>query len=205
MEHIPVLLDESIKGLDIKSDGVYVDGTVGRGGHSAEIAKRLNTGRIIAIDRDADAIEEAGKLLSDYGDRICFIHSNFKELSHVLDSEGVDKADGMLFDLGVSSPQLDNAERGFSYMSAAPLDMRMDRNDVLTAYDIVNEWPEDKLRKVFFEYGQERYAARIAKAIARKRAIGQIKTTFDLNSIIISAIPASARREQQHPSKRCFQ
>ena len=204
MEHTPVLLNESIDGLDIRPDGIYVDGTLGRGGHSIEIVKRLDAGRLIAIDRDADAIHAAGKLFSDHRDRISFVRGNFKNLSEILDSEGVAAADGMLFDLGVSSPQLDNTERGFSYMHDAPLDMRMDTRASLTAFDIVNKWQEDELRKVFYEYGEERYAARIARVIVKKRGSGQIKTTFDLNEIIVSAMPAAARREQQHPSKRCY-
>ena len=205
MDHIPVLLNECIEGLSIKPNGIYVDGTLGRGGHSIEIAKRLTTGRLIAIDRDADAIKEAGALLLDYQDRITVIHGNFCDIAQILDNSGIELVDGMLFDLGVSSPQLESSERGFSYMRNAPLDMRMDRQDDISAFEAVNTWTEDKLRKVFYEYGEERYAGLIARAIVGKRDAAPINTTFDLNSIIFSAIPAAARREVQHPSKRCYQ
>jgi len=205
MEHVPVLLDECIEGLNIKPDGVYVDGTLGRGGHSRQIAKRLNNGRLIAIDRDAQAISEAGKLLEEYRSKIEFVHGNFCDITEILDELEIDGVDGILLDLGVSSPQLDKGERGFSYMHDAPLDMRMDLRGGETAFDAVNSWQEDRLKKVFYEFGEERYASLIARAIVRKRAQAQIQTTFDLNDIIFSAIPAAARREQQHPSKRCFQ
>ena len=205
IKHIPVLLRESIERLNVKPDGIYVDGTFGMGGHSREIAKRLKTGRLIAIDRDAEAINQAGKLLSEYKNRISFVHGNFSDLPDILKDEKVESADGMLFDLGVSSPQLDCAERGFSYMSDAPLDMRMDKREELTALEAVNSWPADKLRRVFYEYGEEKYGGQIAGAIVKKRAEGSINTTFELNSIIFSAMPAAARREAQHPSKRCYQ
>jgi len=205
MEHTPVLLLESIDGLNIKPRGVYVDGTVGRGGHAAEIAKRLDTGKLIAIDRDADAIAGAGAVLKAYSELVTFVHGGFEDITDILDGCRVAKVDGMIFDLGVSSPQLDDSQRGFSYMYDAPLDMRMDRRDGLTAHQIVNNFSEDKLRQIFYEYGEERYAKLIAAAIVRKRAAAPIETTFDLNSVIFSAIPAAARREQQHPSKRCFQ
>ncbi|MCL2391491.1 MAG: 16S rRNA (cytosine(1402)-N(4))-methyltransferase RsmH [Oscillospiraceae bacterium] len=205
MEHLPVLLDECIEGLKIKPSGTYVDGTLGRGGHSGQIAKKLSSGKLVAIDRDADALEEASVLLSDYKDKIVFLHGNFSDISALLASSGYNNVDGILFDFGVSSPQLDNGDRGFSYMQDAPLDMRMDRSCGESAYDAVNNWPQEKLRKVFSEYGEERYAGSIARAIVKKRESHSIKTTFDLNNIIFSAIPASARREPQHPSKRCFQ
>ena len=205
MEHTPVLLEECIKGLNIKPDGLYVDGTLGRGGHAREIAKRIGTGRLIAIDRDVEAIEETSVLLSEYRDKITFVHGDFRDISKILDDCGAEAPDGMLFDLGVSSPQLDDIERGFSYMQDAPLDMRMDRREDKTAFDAVNNWPEEVLRRVFFEYGEERHANLIARAIVKKRADAVIKTTFDLNKVIFSAIPAYARREAQHPSKRCFQ
>lgn len=205
MEHTPVLLKECIEGLSIKPDGVYVDGTLGRGGHAREIAKRLQSGRLIAIDRDTDAIREAGELLSEYQDKVTFVHGNFCDISRILEMNDAIPADGMLFDLGVSSPQLDNIERGFSYMQDSPLDMRMDKQDEISAYEAINFWTEDKLRKVFYDYGEERYAGLISRAIVRKRAGTPINTTFDLNSIIFSAIPAAARREAQHPSKRCYQ
>ena len=200
-----MLLRESIDGLNIKPGGVYVDGTAGLGGHSTEIAKRLGSGRLIAIDRDADAIFAAGAALAGYSGLVTLVHSGFEDISGILDGCGVDAADGMLFDLGVSSPQLDDSRRGFSYMRDAPLDMRMDRRDELTAHQVVNLWPEDKLRRIFYEYGEEKYARLIAGAIVKKRAAAQIGTTFELNDIIFSAIPAAARREPQHPAKRCFQ
>ena len=205
MEHIPVLLHESIKGLNINPEGIYIDGTTGRAGHAAEIAKKLTTGRLIAIDRDEEAIKKAKETLSAYKDRITLIHGNFKDIVYILKSENILKADGMLFDLGVSSPQLDNTVRGFSYMQDAPLDMRMDRSGTLTAFEIVNTWQEEKLKKIFYEYGEEKYSKSIARAIVRKRDETPVDTTFKLNGIINSAIPAAARREAQHPSKRCFQ
>jgi len=204
MEHTPVLLDECIEGLDIKPDGIYVDGTLGRGGHAREIAKRLGkTGRLIAIDRDTHAINEAKVNLSEFVDKITFVHGNFGDFQKILSD--VQAVDGMLFDFGVSSPQLDDPERGFSYMHNAPLDMRMDKDDAITAFEVVNNWPEEKLREIFFKYGEERYSGQIARAIVKKRGEKPIGTTFDLNEIIVSAIPPKARREKQHPSKRCFQ
>ena len=204
-EHSPVLLAECIDGLNIKPDGIYVDGTLGWGGHTLEIAKRLDTGRIIAIDRDAYAIDKAREKLSDHGERIIYVHGNFREITNILDREGIEAVDGMLFDFGVSSPQLDDSKRGFSYMSDAPLDMRMDRQEGLTAFDAVNFWPEEKLRRIFYEYGEERYSGPIARMIVSKRAANPIETTLQLSDIIISAMPAAARREAQHPAKRCFQ
>ena len=205
MEHIPVLLQECINGLNIKPDGIYVDGTLGRAGHAKEITKRLTSGRLIAIDRDEEAIKEAKLLLSEYKTRTTLIHGNFKDIEKILKKENAEKADGILFDLGVSSPQLDNGERGFSYNHDAKLDMRMDINEPLTAFEIVNNWQEDKLRMIFYEYGEERYSRSIARAIINKREKTPIDTTFKLNNIIKSAIPAAARREAGHPSKRCFQ
>jgi len=205
MEHVPVLLRESIDGLNIKHDGTYVDGTLGRAGHALEIVRRLTCGRLIAIDRDKDALSAAEKLLSDFKGQITFIHGNFRNITKLLAGAGVSKADGMLFDLGVSSPQLDNSKRGFSYMNDAKLDMRMDESESLTAFEVVNTWDEDKLKKIFYEYGEERYSKSIAREIVRGRDIAPINTTFELSDIIINAIPAAARREKQHPSKRCFQ
>lgn len=205
MEHTPVLLRECIDGLNIKPDGVYIDGTLGRGGHAREITARLSSGRLIAIDRDADAITEAKELLSGLGCKITFVHGNFKDISAILESHKIEAADGMLFDLGVSSPQLDDTMRGFSYSGDARLDMRMDRQDGLSAHEIVNSWPEDKLRQIFFDYGEERYARQIARAIVGKRGEKPIDTTNELSDAIISAVPAAARRESQHPAKRCFQ
>jgi len=205
MEHVPVLLHECLEGLRIKPNGIYVDGTLGRGGHAREIAKKLDKGRLIAIDRDAVAIEKASESLSEYNNKLTLIHGNFGDLSGLLDENDVEEVDGMLFDLGVSSPQLDDAGRGFSYSCDAPLDMRMDRRDEMTARDAVNRWPEEKLRDVFYKYGEERYARSIARAIVSKREEAPIETTLGLSGVIVSAVPAAARREAQHPSKRCFQ
>ena len=153
--HAPVLLEECIAALNIRPDGVYVDGTLGRGGHSLEIARRLTTGCLIAVDRDGEALEAASKRLAPFGERVTLVKSNFDRLGEILDDQGVDKADGMLFDLGVSSPQLDDAARGFSYMADAPLDMRMDRDNALTAREIVNEWPEEELRRILCRRGHQ--------------------------------------------------
>ncbi len=203
--HIPVLLHECVEGLRIKPGGTYVDGTLGRGGHSAAIAGRLTTGLLIGIDRDTAAIREAGERLRPQGSRVRLVHGNFRDLGGILDGLGIDRVDGMLFDLGVSSPQLDDAERGFSYMADAPLDMRMDRTASLTAFDVVNGWDEAELRRIFFEYGEERYSPKIAAAIVRAREKREIKTTLELVEVIKSAMPAAALREKQHPAKRCFQ
>ena len=205
MGHLPVLLGESIDALNIKPDGAYVDGTLGRGGHALEIAKRLEAGMLVAIDRDSEAVSEAALRLAGHTDKIRLVHGNFRDLASILDSLGIGAADGMLFDLGASSPQLDDKERGFSYMGDALLDMRMDRGEGPTAMDLVNTLPEEKLRSIFYEYGEERHAGRIAREIAKTRESRQIRTTFELNGIIASAMPAAARREPQHPSKRCYQ
>lgn len=204
--HRPVLPDECIKALAIKPGGIYVDGTLGGGGHSEEIAKRLaEGGRLVCIDRDKRAIARAGERLKPYMDRIDIIHGNFRELGFILDRLGIDKTDGMLFDLGVSSPQLDEAERGFSYMADAPLDMRMDETESVTAKTIVNEWPEDRIKRILYDFGEERYAPRIVSAIARHRREKPIETTTELAEIIKGAMPAAALREKQHPAKRSFQ
>ena len=203
--HVSVLLNECIDNLNIKPDGIYVDGTLGLGGHSYEIAKRLESGRLIGIDRDETAIERAGKRLAEFGDRITLVHGNFSDTVDILDSLNIQAVDGMLFDLGVSSPQLDEAERGFSYMNDAPLDMRMDRSCGITAYDVVNTWPEEQLTRIFRDYGEERFARRISAAIAAQRDEKPIETTFELVDIIKGALPAPALREKQHPAKRSFQ
>jgi len=204
-KHISVLLDECIDNLKIKPDGIYVDGTLGLGGHSEQIVKRLTTGRLIGIDRDESAIVRTGERLSDYADRITYVHGNFCDVADILDSLGIEGVDGMLFDLGVSSPQLDESERGFSYMADAPLDMRMDNTSALTAWNVVNEWPESELVRILFDYGEERYAKRIAGRICEKRAEKPVSTTLELVDIIKSAMPAAALREKQHPAKRSFQ
>ncbi len=204
-EHISVLLQECIDNLNIRPDGIYVDGTLGLGGHSREIARRLTTGRLVAIDRDETAIARSKERLAPWADRICFVHGNFRDLGKILDSLEIENADGMLFDLGVSSPQLDEGERGFSYMADAPLDMRMDRSDALTAFEIVNTWSESELARILRDYGEERYAPRIARKIAAVREKKSIDTTLELVDIIKSAMPAPALREKQHPAKRSFQ
>ena len=199
------MLDECLEALAIKPDGIYLDGTLGRAGHSLEIVKRLTTGRLIGIDRDETAIAAAQERLADYADRVTLVHSNFDRVGEILDELGIDGADGMLFDLGVSSPQLDDAERGFSYMHDAPLDMRMDRTAALDAREVVNEWSYEELRRILFAYGEERYAPVIAKHIVQKREEAPIETTLQLAEIIKAAMPPSALREKQHPAKRSFQ
>jgi len=191
--------------LCIKPDGTYLDGTLGMGGHSAEIAKRLRGGRLIAIDRDERAISRAGERLLEFADKITYIHGNFSDLAGILRELSIDAVDGMLFDLGVSSPQLDEAERGFSYMTDAPLDMRMDESEKLTAWFIVNKWPEEKLRRILYDFGEERFAPRIAANIVRKRQEAPIDTTLQLVDVIKDAMPGAALREKQHPAKRSFQ
>ena len=203
--HKPVLLDECLEGLAIRPDGIYVDGTLGRAGHSLEIVKRLTTGRLIALDRDMTAIEAARERLADYRDRVTLVHSNFSQLEQVLRDLDIPLVDGMLFDLGVSSPQLDEAERGFSYMQDAPLDMRMDTSAALTAREVVNTWSEEELRRILFDYGEERYASRIARAIVRRRAERPVETTLELVECIKGAMPPQSLREKQHPAKRSFQ
>ena len=203
--HRPVLLEECIEGLAIRPDGIYLDGTLGRAGHSREIAKRLTTGRLICADRDQAALDAAQERLAPWMERVSLVHSNFCEIDAILDGLGLSTVDGMLFDLGVSSPQLDDASRGFSYMADAPLDMRMDRTDVLTARTVVNEWPREELRRIFSQYGEERYAGLIAAAIERRRAECPIETTLELVEVIRSAMPGKALKEKQHPAKRCFQ
>jgi len=204
-KHYSVMLDECIDALNIDPDGIYVDGTLGMGGHSEAIAKRLKGGRLISVDRDERAIKRAGERLAPLMDKITLAHGNFRDLPEILDSLGIDKVNGMMFDLGVSSPQLDESERGFSYMSDAPLDMRMDESESFSAWNVVNQWPEEKLKRILYDFGEERYAPRIAAAIAERRAKAPIDTTFELVDIIKSAMPAAALREKQHPAKRSFQ
>ena len=204
-KHFSVLLNECIENLNIKPGGVYLDGTLGLGGHSYQIASRLTTGRLICIDRDETAIERAGKRLAPFGDKVTLVHGNFSDAAQIIDSLGIPGVDGMLFDLGVSSPQLDEIERGFSYMGDAPLDMRMDAGDSLTAYEVVNTWPEERLNRILWDYGEERYARRISRAILEHRAQKPIATTLELVEIIKGAMPAAALREKQHPAKRSFQ
>jgi 16S rRNA (cytosine1402-N4)-methyltransferase len=203
--HISVLLDECIEGLNIKPDGIYVDGTLGGAGHSSQIAKRLTTGRLIGIDRDPVALKAAGERLEPFRDNVTLVHSNFCEIKTVLQELNIPGVDGILLDLGVSSPQLDDKSRGFSYMNDAPLDMRMNNEDPLTAYDVVNTWPQEELKRILFDYGEERYAPRIAEAICRVRTEKPIETTLQLVDVIRGAMPAQALREAQHPAKRSFQ
>ena len=203
--HVSVLLQECLDGLAIKPDGIYVDGTLGGAGHSSRIAEKLTTGRLIGIDRDPVALKAAGERLEPYKDRITLVHSNFCEIAQVLQDLNVSGVDGILLDLGVSSPQLDDAERGFSYMADAPLDMRMNGTDALTAREVVNSWPQEELRRILYTYGEERYAPQIAAVICRRREEKPIETTLELVDVIRSAMPAAALREKQHPAKRSFQ
>ena len=203
--HRSVLLLPTVEALAVRPDGIYLDGTLGGAGHSYEIASRLTTGRLIGLDRDETALAAAGARLAPFAGRVTLVHSNFADLAQVLDSLDIPAVDGMLFDLGVSSPQLDDAERGFSYMQDAPLDMRMDRTAGLTAYEVVNTWPEAELKRILCTYGEERYAPRIAAAIAARRTERPIATTLELADLIRSAMPAQALREKQHPAKRSFQ
>lgn len=205
-KHISVLLEESVDLLDIKPDGIYADGTLGGGGHSSLICSRLGEGgRLIGIDRDMTAIKAAGERLSEFGDRVTIVHNNFANIKEVLKELRIDKIDGAILDLGVSSPQLDTAERGFSYNMDAKLDMRMNRDDVLSAYEVVNEYSEADLAKIIFDYGEERFARQIAKGIVTARETKKIETTFQLTEIIKSSIPTKARFADKHPAKRTFQ
>ena len=205
VHHISVLLEECLDALAIKPDGIYLDGTLGGAGHSSQIAKRLTTGRLIGIDRDPVALKAAGQRLEPYKENVTLVHSNFCEMAQVVKDLGLPGVDGILLDLGVSSPQLDDGERGFSYMADAPLDMRMNSEDALSAHAVVNTWSQDELKRILFDYGEERFAPRIAAAICRRREEKPIETTLELVDIIRSAMPAQALREKQHPAKRSFQ
>ena len=203
--HQSVLLNECIEALAIKPDGIYLDGTLGGAGHSLQICRNLTTGRLIGVDRDLVALEAAKKRLYRHAKKVTLVHDNFENVGAILTALGLDRIDGMLFDLGVSSPQLDDPDRGFSYMADAPLDMRMDRGEALTASTVVNEWPQEELRRILYEYGEERYAPQIAAAIVRRRQQRPIETTLELVDVIRSAMPPQALREKQHPAKRSFQ
>ena len=203
--HVSVLLEECIQGLAIKPDGIYVDGTLGGAGHSSRIAAKLTTGRLIGIDRDNVALEAAAERLRPFEDRVTLVHANFCDMDQALQGLGIDKVDGILLDLGVSSPQLDDGQRGFSYMTDAPLDMRMNGEDTRDARQIVNTWSYEELKRILYDYGEERFAPRIAAAICRRREQAPIETTLELVDVIKSAMPASALREKQHPAKRSFQ
>lgn len=205
-KHTSVLLDETIEGLDIKSDGIYVDGTLGGGGHSSAICSRLSDkGILVGIDRDRDALAAASDRLERYSCTRHYVQSNYSDIKNVLDELGIDAIDGAVLDLGVSSFQLDNAERGFSYMNDAPLDMRMSQDDTFTAYDVVNGYTKDELAGIIRKYGEEKWASRIAEFIVKFRKKKPVETTFELVEIIKAAVPAKARRDGPHPAKRTFQ
>ena len=203
--HIPIMLDEVLEGLDIKPDGIYVDGTLGGAGHSSEIARRLRGGRLIGIDRDAQAIAAATARLTPYKDRVTIVKDNYGNIPQILENLGIDKVDGILLDLGVSSHQLDDASRGFSYMADAPLDMRMDRDESRTAADIVNGYTESELYRIIRDYGEDNFAKNIAKHIVTARQSGPIETTGQLAQIISGAIPMKVQKTGGHPAKRTFQ
>lgn len=204
-DHFTVLKEEAVLGLNIKPDGVYVDCTLGGGGHSEKILEKLDSGHLFAFDQDRDAITAAKERLKAYGANITFIHSNFRNLKSALYEIGVTKVDGILYDLGVSSPQFDRPERGFSYQHPGPLDMRMNQSQTLSAYDIVNEWSFNDLVKIFFRYGEEKFSKQIARKIEAYRNQKPIETTDELVEIIKDGIPAPARRKGGHPAKRVFQ
>lgn len=205
-EHYSVLNRETIEGLNIKEDGIYVDCTLGGAGHSKKILERLSDkGKLIAFDQDLVAIENAKKELEQYKDKVILIHNNFSQLENELNRLSINEVDGIVFDLGVSSPQLDEAERGFSYQHDAPLDMRMDQTNSLKAYDVVNEWPYEDLVRIFFHYGEEKFSKQVARLIEKRRNEKPIETTYELVEIIKDAIPAFARRKGGHPAKRIFQ
>lgn len=204
--HVPVMLGECLDGLKIKADGVYVDGTVGGGGHSSEIVKRLSDkGRLICFDKDEDALKASGARLADFKDRVTFVHDDYKNMPERLNEMGVGKVDGILLDLGVSSYQLDNAERGFSYMKDAPLDMRMDRSQRVSAFEVVNTYGEDEIAKILFDYGEEKLARAIARKIVNRRSEKPIETTLELAKIVEDTYPAKTRWKYGHPAKRTFQ
>ena len=204
-KHVTVLLNEAVDILDIKPEGIYVDGTLGGAGHSLEIVKKLTSGKLICFDQDINAISAAKEKLKDFMDKTILVHSNFENLREELNKLGIESIDGFLVDLGVSSHQLDVPERGFSYMQDAPLDMRMDNDAELSAYDVVNTYSEAELKRVIKDYGEENWSARIAKLIVERRATMPIRTTFELVDAIKAAIPKKMRDENQHPAKRTFQ
>jgi 16S rRNA (cytosine1402-N4)-methyltransferase len=204
--HVTVLREEAVDGLNIRPDGVYVDCTLGGAGHSSLIASRLGAGgRLIAIDQDDWALDNARERLAPYMNKVTLVKSNFRRIRDIASDLGLDGVDGVLFDLGVSSPQLDEGERGFSYNADAPLDMRMDQDAPLTAYDIVNEWDEEELARIIWEYGEEKFSRRIARQIVQRRRHAPVRTTGELVELIKEAIPAAARRSGPHPAKRTFQ
>jgi len=204
-KHTSVLLYETVDGLNVKPDGIYVDGTLGGGGHASELYRRLsNQGTLIGIDRDKDALAAASARLKEFDCKKIFVQDNYSNIKEILQDLNLERIDGAMLDLGVSSFQLDNPERGFSYMQDAPLDMRMNRDDAFTAYDVVNEYSSGELKRIIKEYGEERWASRIADFIVKERAKKKIDSTEELVRIIKAAVPASARREGPHPAKRTF-
>ncbi|PTJ27390.1 16S rRNA (cytosine(1402)-N(4))-methyltransferase [Staphylococcus simulans] len=204
--HVSVMLKETIDELNIKEDGVYVDCTLGGAGHALYLLSQLNDkGHLIAIDQDMTAIENAKEVLKDHLDRVTFVHSNFREINQILDDLNIDKVDGIYYDLGVSSPQLDVPERGFSYHQDARLDMRMDQTQPLSAYEVVNDWPYESLVRIFYRYGEEKFSKQIARRIEKTREHEPIETTLQLVDVIKEGIPAKARRKGGHPAKRVFQ
>ena len=199
------MLSETVDALNVTDGGIYADGTLGGGGHSFEILSRGKNIRLIGIDQDKDALSAASKRLAEFGDRVTYVNSNFKNISNVLDEIGIDEIDGMVLDLGVSSYQLDNEERGFSYMKSAPLDMRMNQNSAFSAYNVVNEYSETQLTDIFYRYGEENWSKRVAQFICERRKDAPIETTGELSEIIKAAIPRGARKDELHPEKRIFQ
>lgn len=205
MKHYSVLLEECLDGLHIKADGIYVDGTLGRGGHSSEILKRITNGHLYAFDRDATAIEESKERLMKISDHFTLIHANFSSMKEELLAHGVEQVDGLLLDLGVSSPQFDEGERGFSYRFDAPLDMRMDQSQSFSAYELVNTWEYSQLVSIFFKYGEEKFSKQIARQIEKQRVIKPIETTFELVDVIKRALPSKVLSKKGHPAKKVFQ
>ncbi|NMA23866.1 MAG: 16S rRNA (cytosine(1402)-N(4))-methyltransferase RsmH [Spirochaetales bacterium] len=204
-EHTPVLLKEIIKNLNIKEDGIYVDGTLGGAGHSSEIAKRLTRGKLIGIDQDLNALKKSEQVLAPYSKNVILVHDNYENIDKVLMDLGIPKVDGILLDIGVSSHQLDEESRGFSYNKDAPLDMRMDRTSGISAWDVVNNYSERELEQIIFDYGEDRWAKRIAEFIVLERSEKPIDTTFELVTAIKKAIPKAVRMEGHHPAKKTFQ
>lgn len=204
-EHRPVLLKEAIDGLNIQEDGIYVDGTLGGAGHSREIVNRLTKGKLIGIDQDINALNKAREVLKDYKDKVIFVHDNYVNIEDILSSLNIERVDGILLDIGVSSHQLDEKERGFSYQKDAPLDMRMDNTQKLTAWDVVNTYSEEDLERIIWNYGEDRWAKRIAQFIVNERREKPIDTTLQLVDIIKKAIPKKARLQGHHPAKQTFQ
>ncbi len=205
-KHISVLLEESVDLLEVKPDGIYADGTLGGGGHSSLICSKLgDDGRLIGIDRDITATKAAAERLKKFEKKVTIVHNNFADIKNILNNIGVEKIDGAILDLGVSSPQLDTADRGFSYNMDARLDMRMNRDDAVSAYEVVNNYSEAELTRIIFDYGEERFARQIARGIVSERESNNIETTFQLSEIIKHSIPAKARFADKHPAKRTFQ